>query len=71
MATAEPGRGYWERHAGNYDRSMRVLGRPLPRMLELTVRAVRGSEHVLEVAAGTGLVTVAVGPVVGQLVATD
>ncbi|MEJ7733380.1 MAG: class I SAM-dependent methyltransferase [Polyangiaceae bacterium] len=71
MTTAEPGRGYWERHADNYDRSMRVLGGPLPRMLELTVRAVQGSERVLEVAAGTGLVTAAVAPVVGQLVATD
>jgi phosphatidylethanolamine/phosphatidyl-N-methylethanolamine N-methyltransferase len=68
---AEPGRGYWERHAGNYDRSMRILGGPLPRMLELTVRAARGRERVLEVAAGTGLVTAAVAPAVGRLVATD
>jgi ubiquinone/menaquinone biosynthesis C-methylase UbiE len=71
MTTEETGRGYWERHATNYDRSMRVLGGPLPRMLALTTAAVRGCARVLEVAAGTGLVTVAVAPVVGQLVATD
>ncbi len=31
---------YWERHARNYDASLRwVLGRPLPRMLELVSEA--------------------------------
>ncbi len=62
---------YWERHAANYDQSMRVLGRPLPRMLELTVEAVRGRARVLEVAAGTGMVTSAMAPVVDELIATD
>lgn len=54
-------REYWDRHARNYDRSMRVLGGPMPRMLALvaqTVRAeLRPGGEVLEVAAGTGLVT--------------
>ena len=65
------GLGYWERHAKRYDRSTRLLARPVPRMLELTVEAVRGRGNVLEVAAGTGLVTTAIAPVVGSLTATD
>jgi len=40
-------------------------------MLELAVQAARGKDLVLEVAAGTGLLTTAIAPVVGQLVATD
>ncbi|ACL64440.1 Methyltransferase type 11 [Anaeromyxobacter dehalogenans 2CP-1] len=50
---------------------MRVLGGPLPRMLELVAQEVRGAGEVLEVAAGTGLVTTAIAPVVGSVVATD
>lgn len=65
------GRAYWERHARRYDRSTRLLARPVPRMCELVVEAVRGRGRVLELAAGTGLVTVAIAPVVGELVATD
>jgi ubiquinone/menaquinone biosynthesis C-methylase UbiE len=65
------GRGYWERHAKRYDQSTRFLARPVPRMLELTASAVRSQVRVLEVAAGTGLVTTAIAPVVGELVATD
>ena len=40
-------------------------------MLELAVEAARGKGRVLEVAAGTGLVTTAIAPVVGEMVATD
>lgn len=65
------GRAYWERHAKRYDRSTRFLARPVPRMLELAVAAARGKGRVLEVAAGTGLITTAIAPVVGELVATD
>lgn len=64
-------RAYWERHAKRYDRSTRFLAKPVPRMLELVVGAVRDKARVLEVAAGTGLLTKAVAPVVGELVATD
>lgn len=65
-------RDYWERHARNYDASLRwVLGRPLPRMLELASEAVRGRQDVLEVAAGTGIVTSALAQTSGQVVATD
>lgn len=62
---------YWNRHAGNYDRSMRLLGRPIPRMLDLVADEIRGAAEVLEVAAGTGLVTVAIARVAGQVTATD
>ena len=63
---------YWERHARNYDASLRwVLGRPLPRMLELASEAVRGKGRVLEVAAGTGIVTSAIAQTCNSVVATD
>ncbi len=65
------GRNYWERHAKRYDRSTRLLARPVARMLELAREAATGNAHVLEVAAGTGLLTMAIAPVVGELVATD
>jgi phosphatidylethanolamine/phosphatidyl-N-methylethanolamine N-methyltransferase len=64
-------RRYWEQHAKNYERSMSVLGKPLPRTLELVARTVAGAANVLEVAAGTGLITTAIAPQVGRLVATD
>ncbi|MDH3645442.1 MAG: class I SAM-dependent methyltransferase [Gammaproteobacteria bacterium] len=63
-------RDYWERHARNYDASMRLLGGPLPRMLELASAAVR-DKQVLEVAAGTGIVTTAIAQTASNIVATD
>ena len=62
---------YWNRHARNYDRSMAVLGKPLPRMLRLIAEAIDGRERVLEVAAGTGLVTATVAQEAREVVATD
>ena len=70
MKTDE-GKTYWERHARRYDKATRFLARPVPRMLELAVGAANGRARVLEVAAGTGLVTTAIAPVVGALIATD
>jgi phosphatidylethanolamine/phosphatidyl-N-methylethanolamine N-methyltransferase len=64
-------RQYWDRHAKNYDRSMALLGGPMPRMLALVADAVQGADTVLEVAAGTGLVTVAIAPRVREVIATD
>ncbi len=64
-------RQYWERHAERYDLSLRVLGRPMPRMLELAAEAVRSCARVLEVAAGTGLVTMALARSARLVVATD
>lgn len=70
-APEDRGRAYWERHARRYDRSTRILARPVPRMLELVAEAARGRARVLEVAAGTGLLTSVIAPVVGELIATD
>lgn len=64
-------RDYWERHARKYDRSLRLLRRPLPRTLELASEAVRGCARVLEVAAGTGVVTMALAQSATAVVATD
>jgi phosphatidylethanolamine/phosphatidyl-N-methylethanolamine N-methyltransferase len=71
MARADVERGYWDRLAKRYDRVTRFMSRPVPRMLELTVDAVRGRRRALEVGAGTGLLTAAIAPVVGEVVATD
>ena len=64
-------RSYWDKHAKNYDRSMSLLGRPIPRMVELAGEATRGLGRVLEVAAGTGLVTPALAAGAGEVIATD
>ena len=64
-------RRYWDKHAKNYDRSMSLLGRPIPRMIELVGEATRGLGRVLEVAAGTGLVTPALAAGAGEVIATD
>jgi ubiquinone/menaquinone biosynthesis C-methylase UbiE len=65
-------RNFWDRKASHYDRvAQGVLGRPLPRVLELTASAVSGADTVLEVAAGTGLMTAAIAPRVRQVIATD
>jgi phosphatidylethanolamine/phosphatidyl-N-methylethanolamine N-methyltransferase len=67
----DEGRAYWDGLAARYDRTMLLLGGPMPRMVELVADAVRGRECVLEIAAGTGLVTVGIAPVAGHVVATD
>jgi ubiquinone/menaquinone biosynthesis C-methylase UbiE len=64
-------KAYWDRNARNYDRSMSLLGRPIPRMVALTGEAVRGSARVLEVAAGTGLVTPMLAREAREVIATD
>lgn len=69
--TMDNDRTYWERHARTYDLSLRPLGKPLPRMIELTTAAVTGADRVLEVAAGTGLVTPALARVAKEVISTD
>ena len=71
MTMADEAREYWNRHARNYDRSMVLLGKPLPRMLALVTESVRGLGSVLEVAAGTGLGTVAIAGAAKEVIATD
>jgi len=68
---ADQGKVFWERTASRYDRSMMLLGGPLDAMLPLVTSEVRGLDRVLELAAGTGLVSASIAPVVGELVATD
>jgi len=68
---SDEGKAFWERTAGRYDLSMTLFGGPLEEMLSLVVEEVDGLERVLELAAGTGLVSAAIAPVVGELVATD
>lgn len=70
-AAEEDDRCYWDQQAKRYDLSMRLLGKPMPRMLQLTEQALRGADRVLEVAAGTGLVTRVVARSAGQVIATD
>lgn len=65
------GKAFWERTAGRYDLSMWLFGGPLDAMLPLVSEEVDGLDRVLELAAGTGLVSAAIAPVVGELVATD
>lgn len=67
----QEGRDYWERHAHRYDASVGVLRGPMRRMTEMAADAVRDLPKVLEVAAGTGLVTAALAKAAKQVVATD
>ena len=67
----DPGRRFWEQNASRYDRSMLLFGGPMPRTIAQVAESVRGSRRALELASGTGLVTEAIAPVVGSLLATD
>ena len=71
LPPADDGRSFWNRHVKSYDRSMLLLGRPVARMAQLAAGAVRGKSRVLEVGAGTGLVTLALAREAGEVVATD
>jgi len=64
-------RSYWDRAAPHYDRTAVVWGGPMPGMLERVRAALRGAGEVLEVAAGTGLVTVAIAAEARHVLATD
>ncbi len=62
---------FWKRHANRYDRVARLLNSNFDEMVARVAELVDGSARVLEIAAGTGLVTQAVAGVVDHLVATD
>jgi ubiquinone/menaquinone biosynthesis C-methylase UbiE len=70
-SNAKSGRDFWERTAARYDTSMLLFGGPLEEMKRRVAEAVDGRSRVLELAAGTGLVTEAIAPVVTSLLATD
>jgi ubiquinone/menaquinone biosynthesis C-methylase UbiE len=62
---------YWKRHARRYDRVTLLLNRRFEAMAGHVAESIRNSRRVLEIAAGTGLVTARVAPAVGTLTATD
>ncbi len=62
---------FWRRHANRYDQVARLLNGNFDKMVGRLAELVDGSGQVLEVAAGTGLVTQAMAGVVDHLVATD
>ena len=49
---------YWRKHARRYDRALRILNRRFGTVVALAAEDTRGAGDVLEVAAGTGLLTV-------------
>ena len=65
------GKRFWDRHARNYDRSMVLLGRPMARAGDLVASSVAGLGRVLELAAGTGHITLRLARAAEQVVATD
>jgi ubiquinone/menaquinone biosynthesis C-methylase UbiE len=69
--TADSGRTYWDRKAPRHNLSMRLLGGPIPAMIDRVVQELRPTDRVLEVAAGTGLVTVPAAKALREVVATD
>lgn len=72
MRDEDRDRVFWDRNAAHYDRvATGPFGRPLSRVLELTASGVSGADTVLEVAAGTGLMTAAIAPRVRRVIATD
>lgn len=62
---------YWDRHAAGYDRSVRLLGGSLRRLLPLVEQEARGATRALEVGAGTGLVTIPLAKSCADTIATD
>lgn len=62
---------YWDRQAKRYDRAVRWLGGATPLMVVRVAQAAQGLPRVLEVAAGTGLVTAALARSAHSVVATD
>lgn len=62
---------YCRRHARRYDRVTLILHWRFPTMADRVAESIRDSRSVLEIAAGTGLVTARVAPAERALVATD
>jgi phosphatidylethanolamine/phosphatidyl-N-methylethanolamine N-methyltransferase len=62
---------FWRRHARRYDRSVRLLNRRFGEVPAMVGDDLRGRARVLEIAAGTGLVTLELARAASTLVATD
>lgn len=69
--TADKNPKYWARYARRYDRATLLINRRFPQMARHVAGALTGRGDVLELAAGTGMVTVEIASVVRSLVATD
>jgi ubiquinone/menaquinone biosynthesis C-methylase UbiE len=67
----EEAAAFWKGQARRYDGAIRVLNRRFEEMTGRVRELVSGRGDVLELAAGTGLVTQRIAPVVTRLVATD
>jgi phosphatidylethanolamine/phosphatidyl-N-methylethanolamine N-methyltransferase len=65
------GPDYWTRHSKRLDRVTHLLNRHVDDVAQTVADDLRGCSRVLELGAGTGLVTLALAPVVDELVATD
>ena len=50
---AETDSRYWKRHARRYDRATLFLNRRFGAMADRVAESIRGSQRVLEIAAGT------------------
>lgn len=66
-----PEQHYWERNAQRYDRATLMLNRRFSEMAGAVADAVQTEGTVLEIAAGTGLVTAEAAPGVERYIATD
>lgn len=62
---------FWQKNARRYDRVTLSLCKSFPSMAQAVAETLSDADSVLEVAAGTGMVTVVVAPVVQRHVATD
>ena len=62
---------YWKRHARRYDRFTTLLNRRFSDMALAVANAIGENQDVLEVAAGTGMVTEVAAPRARRYVATD
>lgn len=61
----------WDGLASRYDRIVRVFDRSYPEVRRRLTRDLRGADHLLEIAAGTGQFTFDLARVAAEVVATD
>ncbi|MFP6662853.1 MAG: class I SAM-dependent methyltransferase [Deltaproteobacteria bacterium] len=62
---------FWKKHASRYDRATRRLSSGFAEMAQAVAARTRGAGDVLEIAAGTGMVTEIAAPGAGHYIATD
>ncbi|MBD3331409.1 methyltransferase domain-containing protein [candidate division GN15 bacterium] len=62
---------FWERFAPLYDPFMAVVARSYPRLVSRMVDRIESDADILEVAAGTGIVSLKLAPHVARVMGTD